>query len=112
MYGDSFAFKNGRARNYAALKLYLQGKPESKAVLANYYKIMNDFAESFKRAFAKEGTQLKIEDVFGVVKTSFVCFCGKKVVVDQVYSNEQGDQRWGLMLEWIEAMDELLKTYG
>ena len=95
-----------------ALKLYFKGTPECHAKLADYCRIMNDFGQHLKKALAKEGTEIELEKHAGVVQTCFVCYRGRKVLVDHVYSVESGNKQWDPMRKWIEDMDKLLKAYG
>ncbi|WP_442511854.1 hypothetical protein SH528x_003600 [Novipirellula sp. SH528] len=109
---DPFTYNNGKARRDAALKLYYKDTPESKAKLAEYCKIMTDFARELEKALAKEGVEIALSENFGVVQTCFVCYRNRKVLVDDVYSTEQGNKRWDRMRKWIEEMDKLLEAYS
>ena len=105
---DPFAYNNGKARQNAALKLFFKNTPESRAKLAEYCKVMNDFGAKLKKALANEGIEVELQTSSGVVKTCFVCYRNRKVLVDDVYSVEKGKRRWEPMRNWIDEMDELL----
>ena len=109
---DPFTYNNGKARRDAALKLYYKDTPESKAKLAEYCKIMTDFARELEKSLAKEGVEIALSENFGVVQTCFVCYRNRKVLVDDIYSTEQGNKRWDRMRKWIEEMDKLLEAYS
>ncbi len=107
---DPFTYTDGKARKNAALKLHFKGTPEAMAVLEQYCKVLNDFGDELKKTFATDGIKITIEQHAGVVKTCFICYRGRRVLIDDVYSSEKGEKRWAPTRKWIKEMERLLKA--
>jgi len=109
-YLDPFTYNTGRARNDAAQKLFFEKTPEARAKLAEFCKVMNDFAKELKTALAKEDKKLTLEPAGVAVQTSWIVYRDRRVLVDDVFSAEEGEKRLDPMRKWIEEVDELLET--